>query len=222
MGDRSMTALISKLRSDSSPAGEVELASPAAERRRVRIRRLSAGLTLVVVASVLGWLAFQARGDTVEVWTAAAEMGPGAVITPTDLFRETVDVESQLGAVATDVELVGRTVRFGVPAGAAIAPAHLFAPGDTFAAANTARVGLVFKAGQAPTGLRTDDLLRLILSNPNTSEVIEVLDQVPVLEVGDTSGAGALITVELPIDQADAFVLAAARGDVLASVVGRR
>ena len=31
-----------------------------------------------------------------------------------------------------------------------------------------------------------------------------------------------LVTVELPIDRADAFVLAAARGDVLASVVGRR
>ncbi len=149
-------------------------------------------------------------------------MDPGAVITPADLFRETVDVESQLGAVPSEVDLVGRTVRFGVPAGAAITPAHLFEPGDTFAVADTARVGLVFKAGQAPTELRVDDLLRLILSNPNTSEVIEVLDQVPVLGVGNSSGAGMLVTVELPIDRADAFVLAAARGDVLASVVGRR
>jgi len=73
-----MTAVLSKLRvGGESPAGDVDLASPASERRRVRIRRLSAGLVLVTVAAVLGWLAFQARGETIEVWTAAVELDPG-------------------------------------------------------------------------------------------------------------------------------------------------
>jgi len=51
---------------------------------------------------------------------------------------------------------------------------------------------------------------------------VVVLEEVPVLAVEPSSNLGTRITVELPIERADEFVLAAARGDVLASVVGRR
>lgn len=200
---------------------EVELSAPAAERRRVRLVRLSAACLLMVLSAVIGWLVFQTRGETVDVWVARSSLDPGTVLAPADLFRETVTADSQLAALSTDADVAGRTIRVGVPEGAAITEQHLFAVGDSFAVAGVAQVGLVLRDGQAPEGVQANDLLKLLLATDN-QELQETLEAVPVLAVTSDGGPELLVTVELPVDRADAFALAAARGDVVATIVGRR
>lgn len=215
-----MATITTKLKPSIGQRG-VELSAPAAERRRVRLVRLSAACLLMVLSAVIGWLVFQTRADTVEVWVAGASLDPGAVLSPADLFRETVAADSQLGALSTASDLSGRTIRVGVPEGAAITSQHLFALGDSFAVAGVAQVGLVLRDGQAPEGVQVNDLLKLLLATDN-QELRETLEAVPVLGVTSDGGPELLVTVELPVDRADAFALAAARGDVVATIVGRR
>ena len=199
------------------------LDAPDAQRSRTRWARLVAG-TVVMLASMGGvWLLVQSQSSSVEVWMTRDRLEAGQVLTDGDVIIRSVESDSQLGAVGTDVAITGRTLRMAVPAGSTLVEGHFFSGGDDIGIAQgqLAQVPIVFEEGRVPSVVKVNDLLHLrVISREGAAS--ELFEQVPVRLVDRDERGGVFVTVEVGLDEADRLLTALSQGEAWAAIVGRR
>lgn len=128
-----------------------------------------------------------------QVLAAAADLPPGTVLTTSDL-RNVQSATPGAGAVAAGQEsaYLGQTLRFGLPAGA------LLAPGDTgvFPPAGYVKTSLLLRPGQYPQDLTVGQKVGILPLGSDDSEASPA-GQPQASTTTAASGSGGMITGEL-------------------------
>lgn len=191
------------------------------ERLRPRWLNFAAGVLLVLLAGVLGFVTWQARGEQVEVWQARERLAAGTTLAVDDarLGRVVVQADSVASSIPAGVDLAGRTLRIDVANGGLLTGDQLLASGDVFERAEVSVVGLALDQEQAPMTLAAGDIVSLFLVD-DAGAAERTVAGVRVLGV-NRDASTVLATVEIVDAETEAVVLAAAQGRVLVAVTGR-
>lgn len=205
------------LRRASGPVREIA----DSEQLRPRWRNLIAGLLLVLLSGVLGFVAWQARGEQVEVWAARERLAAGTTLSNNDLrlARVVVQADSVRSSMRTSTTLDGRTLRIDVARDGLLTADQFLPAGDVFERADVSVVGLSLGSDQAPATLAAGDIVDLYLIDGDSTQ--SVIEGVRVLSVDRHSSGAALAVAEILDADTETVLLAAARGQVLVAITGR-
>lgn len=201
--------------------------SPAATRAQPpgwRDPRLWVGVAIVALSVVAGARLVAAADDTVTVWAAADDLGPGHVLVPEDLVPSRVHFDDPADLVrylATGAELPPAPVLVrAVGEGELVARSALGTAGSS----GTVTVSVVVPGEVVPTGIGAGSVVDVYLigdaARPRPSGA-PVLEDVVVVEAPlagqqlGAVGAGRQIVLSVPVAQEETVgqVLAANRDD---------
>jgi len=172
----------------------------SAPRRRLS-PELLVGLVLIVGGALAGFTLFERSSDTFTVVGAARNLPRGTVLSRDDLIALDVGYVPNNGVIrAGDASnAVGRRLLADVPEGAPIAPYALAEP--SVLGANEALIPVALDPGFVPAGLAAGDLVRAVISFPNSgidAPLPEVLPaMVEVFDVDTTGEFGDELRVTL-------------------------
>lgn len=192
---------------------------PIARQRQAAWRdlRLWAGLALILVSTLAGSLVLGRSDAAVEVWSATADLAPGAPVQGRPV-RVSLDARTAAAYLPASVALRGRVVA-PIAAGALI-PASAIASGD---GSRGRLVTVLVDGGHAPLGIAAGDRVDVWSSpvpdptGPSVAPPRLVLASALVHAVqGDELGVGGdlPVAIEVDADEVDELV-AAARGSVI-------
>lgn len=192
--------------------------APAAVRqRRARVGdlRLWAGVALLAVSALAGFVMVGGGDDTVTVWRATRDLGVGAEVADLEAIRVAPGVAAA-GYLGPADDLAGR-LRWPVAAGELL-PAGSLAPSTD---ADMRRVTVPVDPLHAPVGLVAGDVVDAwVTPRADTTSAVDaglVLGGLTVAAVSAESvGLGGELGIVLEVPAADVSrVVAAARGGVL-------
>jgi hypothetical protein len=205
-----------------------DVATPAQRVRRPGWRdpRLWVGVVLVAGSVAAGSRLLAAADDTVQVWAAAADLGPGARLTEEDLVAARVrfaDASTQDGYftveddLPADLELV-----HGVGAGELLPRAAIGSTGDS----GLVEVPIAVEPEQVPSSVTTGAVVDVyvVAAGPIEGPAlagVTVVEAPPLAESFGTSGRRQLV-LAVPEDEAAPFFALLGSHDTAVLTVVRR
>lgn len=203
----------------------VSLSAP----KRRRMSWMLAGVGIVVLAGLLGAFAFTLQTKTVSVYVAARDLGPGDVISETDVRLATIGASSEgLRAVqpADRGLLVGQSARGAIPAGTVLNIGLVASKSEVIPAGQVV-VGAALDPGALPAGVVAGDRV-VVLSVAGQSaagaapQAGSVITPAMVWAAPAISATGSKQVVSLLVPEAmqELVAQAAADGRLRLSLVG--
>jgi hypothetical protein len=205
-----------------------DAATPARRVRRPGWRdpRLWIGVVLVAGSVAVGARLLAAADDTVQVWTAASDLGAGARLTEEDLVAARVrfdDVAALAGYFTVDDELpADLELVHGVGAGELVPRAALGRTGER----GLVEVPIAVEPEQVPPSVTTGAVVDVyVVAVPATEgpalEGVTVVDAPPLAESFGTSGRRQLVLAVPEAATAPFFALLGSHDTAVLTVVRR-
>lgn len=200
-----------------SPAQAAGQPRPLPTRSR-RPGLIAAAVLLIVGFSLTGALLVSRAGDTGEVLVATRPVPAGHVIGAGDVGVARVAGSVRAIAAADTATVIGRTAAVGLVAGQVLNRDMVAAA--AVPAANQAMIGVALRPGQFPAdGLKIGDrvlAVQIPAANDPAANAARALTSAEVygLRTDPTSSTDTLVTLLLPLDQANRVMTQAAVGRI--------